>query len=269
MKRFQKMMLVINPHKFWNNLRATFFLLGLGVILSMSFLLKSQVPFDTALFANSNVHAPSDVQQMEQAYATYPANAFSVESAQSDESLLWNPNAHMGTPFLAVWITRCLSPFTLPFYFLSLSSALAISVLLKLWVAGLAAFYTARKLGYSALLSVLCAVAFQCSHALLAQPTAPFSDALPWVPLLFLFAERMYLRQAQYWPVGALTIALMLLSGDWVATVCCVGVFTLYVVIHEIMYPHGEKYRLSVLSVLVSIVVGMGFVALQLLPYLD
>lgn len=262
-------MVVTNPHKFWLNVKATVFLLFMGVLLSLPFILGNQVPFDTGLLTTNQALSTADYHQIDQAYTTYPSYAFMVEASQSDESLLWNPNAHMGTPFLAAWTTRCFSPFSLPFYFMSLSAGLALSVLLKLWVAGLAAFYTTRKLGYSALLSVLCAVGFQCSHVFLAQATAPFSDALPWVPFLFLFAERMYLRQARYWPVGALTLGLMLLSGDWVATLACLIVFTLYVVIHELMYSHGKGYFLTVCGFLLSIVVGVCLITQQLLPYLQ
>jgi hypothetical protein len=141
-------MSVTNPHKFWPNIQAASFLLVLGLVLSMPFLMRSQVPFDTSLLTTKQSSATSDFHQIEQAYAIYPAYAFISDTVQSGDSLLWNPNAHSGTPFLAAWSTRCYSPFSAPFYFFSLPMALALSVLLKFWISGLTAFYTARKLGY-------------------------------------------------------------------------------------------------------------------------
>ena len=261
-------MAITNPHKFWHNVKASAVLIVLGLMLSLPYLLQSQVPLDTELLTSNTVTSTGDYHQIEQAYSVYPAFAFIADTAQSKDSLLWNPDAQMGTPFLAAWTTRCYSPFTAPFYFLALPLALGVSVLLKLWVAGIAAFYTARKLGYAPLLSLLCAVAFQCSHALLAQPIEPFSDVVPWVPLLFLFAERMYLRQARYWPVGAVIIALMLLSGDWVATTCCIATMFVYIVIHELMYPFRKGYLITGSAFLLSLAVGLALVTQQLLPYL-
>ena len=237
------------------------FILLVGLLFCVSLGLGKQVPLD--LFADTYHGTALSNSYLE-------SFSFISDSFRNRESLLWNPDdATGGAPFLADWGNRAYSPFSLPFYVLDLYPAILLSVLLKLWVAGLAAYYTARKLGYAPILSLLCAQTFQASHYLFAQPLEPFSDALPWIPLLFLYAERLYLKQARYWPVGAVIIALMLLSGDWMATFCSVLVMVGYIAIHQFAHPHEKGLHLPMLAMAASVVAALGLVAIQLVPYLD
>lgn len=198
----------------------------------------------------------------------YNAYDFISTSSSTDQSILWNPNDSMGTPFLANQKNRAFSPFTLPFYLFSTYTAILLSILLKSFVAGCAAYYTARKLGYSTILCLMCAHAFQFSHYLLAQPLDPVSDALPWTPLLFLYAERLYLKQARYWPVGAVIIALMLLSGDGTAVTCAILAMITYLIINQKMHPHARGILLPLTAMLASIILGTALAAIQLIPHI-
>ena len=79
----------------------------------------------------------------------YGAFRFLSDTVRNGDSLLWNPGQFAGVPFLAQWWTRCLSPFSLPFYVFDLQMAFAVSTLLKLVVAGWLAYYVVRMLGLS------------------------------------------------------------------------------------------------------------------------
>ncbi|MFP6581366.1 MAG: hypothetical protein VCD00_02285 [Candidatus Hydrogenedentota bacterium] len=203
------------------------------------------------------------------ASSVYPGYAFIAQTAATNQSVLWNPYEYMGTPFMAAWKTRCFSPFTIPFYLFSLPMALGLSILLKSCVAGFCAYYATRKLGYTQWFSLVCAFTFQLGYGLVSQPLDPLSDALPWVPLLFLFSERAYLKQLRYWPTGAITLALMLLSGDSIATLCTLAVFLIYALVNQFMYPHQKGYAVTILTFAVASFFAIGLAAVQLIPYLD
>lgn len=203
------------------------------------------------------------------AASVYPGYAFISQTAATNQSVLWNPYEYMGTPYMAAWKTRCFSPFTIPFYLFSLQMALGLSILLKSCVAGFCAYYATRKLGYTQWFSLVCAFTFQLGYGLVSQPLDPVSDALPWVPLLFLFSERAYLKQLRYWPTGAVTLALMLLSGDWIATLCTLTVFLIYALLNQFLYPHQKGYAIPIVTFALASVFAIGLAAFQLIPYFD
>ena len=60
--------------------------------------------------------------------------------------LLWYSNEGGGIPFYTLWRTRCLSPFSIPFYLLPFHTALIVSVIAKFMVAGLCAYVAARAM---------------------------------------------------------------------------------------------------------------------------
>ena len=182
-----------------------------------------RVPFATqsALFQTpweaerpEGMPRPFDEQEQLQASRYYPWYVYLTAAASGEGSLLWNPLEGCGQPFLAVWRTRCLSPFSLPFYAFPVDTAITLSVLLKLFVAGLAAYYVGRKFGLRPGLALSAAVAFQLSGHVYLWLGWPMSDVMPWLPLLALSTERLAIGQARYWTIGAIVTALMALGGD-------------------------------------------------------
>lgn len=264
-----------NLKRFRPDLASLLFITLAGLIVAAPTLSGSSLPLDLAALPPVGELEPPvaldsdtlDFYGRTHTSKVYPAYAFIAHSAARGDSVLWNPMEYMGTPFLAAWKTRCLSPFSIPFYFLSLHAAFGISILLKSCVAGFCAYYTTRKLGYTPWFGVVCAYTFQIGYALVAQPLDPIADALPWVPLLFLFAERAYLKQTRYWPVGAVTIALMLLSGDWVATLCCLLVFISYTLVNQSLYPHEKGYAIPLITFALATIAAVGLIGIQLFPY--
>ncbi|HEO70941.1 MAG TPA: hypothetical protein ENN80_06720, partial [Candidatus Hydrogenedentes bacterium] len=166
----------------------------------------------------------------------YPWYAALHASAQQGEWPLWNPYEGCGMPLLALWRTRSLSPFSIPFYLAGEAvDALRLSALLKLLVAGLCAFYAGRRLGYQAPFALLLGVCWQLSAPLLAGISSPMADVLPWLPLWVVFVERVVVGQARYWPFGAVVLGLMLLGGDPESVVAVLVLSLLFVTVRLLL----------------------------------
>ena len=144
---------------------------------------------------------------------TYPWCAFLHHAASARDSVLWNPNEGFGAPFFAVWRTRVLSPFSIPFYLMPLIVALRVSILLKILVAGWCAYYAARRFGLKPALALFVGVAFEFSAPVLLWSSLGVGDVLPWLPLLLLAAERLMLGDLRSWPQLTGVFALMGLGG--------------------------------------------------------
>ncbi len=149
----------------------------------------------------------------------YASFRFLSDTVHSGDSLLWDPGRQAGVPFLAQWWTRCLSPFSLPFYLFGMQGAYAVSTFLKLLTAGWLAYYVVVVLGQARGFALLVGISQQLGGFLLLSLHHPVSDVMPWIPLLFLYAERLAIGQGRYWPIGALVGGLMLLSGDPIAAI--------------------------------------------------
>lgn len=205
----------------------------------------------------------------EQAQRYYPWFVF-LASTEHVGDILWNPLDYAGQPFLAIWRTRCLSPFSVPFYVGDAPTALFVSVFLKLWVAGCCAFFAARRFGMPPALSMIPVVAFQLSGPLLLWSVLPISDVLPWLPLLIVFAERLALGQYRAWPGGAAVIGLMLLGGEPEALAVVLILAILYFALRTLREWRGiTGTGVSLLSLGAAIALAHGIASVQLLPYME
>jgi len=199
----------------------------------------------------------------------YPERHFLHQAVHEGESLLWNPSEGLGMPYYALWRTRVLSPFSLPFYFLALNTAIVASMLLKLLVAGGCAFYAARRLGFPAAMALLIALAFQMSGPVYLWAGLPMSDVVPWLPLLFLCMERLALGQVRAWAGGAVIIALMALGGD-PESLTGVLLFALAYLWMRRLRDHSQTQVPAALTGLaLATAGGLALTAVQLLPYFE
>ncbi|MFA6245120.1 MAG: YfhO family protein, partial [Candidatus Hydrogenedentales bacterium] len=220
--------------------------------------------------ARPSVAMPIDDAHMNlMAQRIYPWYAH-MESATGYKDLLWNPLESCGLPFMALWRTRCLSPFSLPFYFLDILVALQISVLAKLLVAGFCAFYAARRLGFARPIALFVALSFQMSGHLALWCAYPISDVIPWLPLVILFCERLALNHPRVWSRGALAFALMLLGGD-PETLAAVLLFSVvYLALRFTMDLRPVRDWFSPVTVFaISLTLAVGLAAIQILPFIE
>lgn len=189
---------------------------------------------------------------------------------RGEASLFWNPLEGAGMPFLAVWQTRALSPFSIPFYLLPPITAFFWSTLLKLLVAGWCAYYVARRYAFSTPFALLIALQFQLGGAVYLLWDLPVSDVTPWLPLVLMLAERLALGHARAWASGTVTLALMLLGGDPAAFSGALLAAGLFLGARLIT---SRSPRRTVLGsgglLLVAVLLAFGLAGVQVLPHIE
>lgn len=185
-------------------------------------------------------------------------------------SLIWSPQEGCGMPFFGEWRTACLSPFSVPFYLLPFGVALYVSVLAKLILAGLTAFYAARKLGFGPPVALLVGVTFEFSGHVFLQCAEPISDVAPFLPLLFLTVERLALTQWDHWPVGAAIFAMMAYGGEPEAVAGAILFILLYLVARTLLYRVSARTAVRTLGITFAfLVAGIVVSALQIAPFIE
>lgn len=265
---------------FFENAICVLVLIALAGLACGPFLFGNQVPLaaQNILFEPPWEEArPHDLAPHAQGLAEshalryYPWYAVLNESARHGALPLWNPYEGCGLPLLALWRSRCLSPFSIPFYFMPTPNrALEVSVLLKLIVAGLCAFYAARKFGFAPPLALLVGVAFEFSGPVFLWMAWPMADIVPWLPLWLVFAERLVLGQARYWPYGAIVVALMTLGGDPEALSAAILFAVLFMLARVVLARKRPRTApASTCALVVAVALGLTLAGVQLAPYLE
>ena len=211
---------------------------------------------------------PGDPLSTWQLSTSWPAYQFINAHRHDLGALFWNPGAGLGQPFLANVQNRCLSPFTLPFYLFGLHTAWALSLWMKLAVAGCAAFYVARRYGFTAGFALAVALIFQWSGPVFRWGVEPMGDIVPWFPLLLLAADRLLIGQFKAWPKLAGIVALMALGGDLRATAMLLGVTLAYMLLRRTRDRHHVHLGPALSGYALGLAVGLGLAAPQLLPYM-
>lgn len=250
--------------------------LALMAVVSLApVLFFDRIPVDTTPLANFPPWE-SAFDQRDPAGDLGPALRYDIPNYQfianedlKDRGLLWNPLEYGGMPFFAAWRTRCLSPFTAPFYLFSFDNGVKMSLLLKLVVAGFVAFIAARRLGLTAPFSLMVALAFQLSAHLTLYPLSPSSDVLVWFPLFFVFLERLALGHLAHWATGAATVALMILGGspETLAGVLFLGL--VYLSVRLALRRDRIRPLPSLLAYAGTVGIAAVVTAIQLLPFLE
>ncbi|MBN2311791.1 MAG: YfhO family protein [Candidatus Hydrogenedentes bacterium] len=225
----------------------------------------------------ADVAAVEDPQPSATARRLYPWFVFLHDTVQRGDSLLWNPCEACGLPFLALWRSRCLSPFSIPFYLLPPPTALQLAALLKVLAAGLCGFYVARRLGFALPIALFVGLCLELSGPILLWIDWPLADAVVWLPFLVLFADRVATAQFRTWPLGALVFCLMLLGGDPETAVAAFVYAGLYIAFRHLFATARQApghRRLAGIARPVGVLAltaaaGLALCALQVIPYLE
>jgi hypothetical protein len=199
-----------------------------------------------------------------------PWYGFLHASRVQGELPLWRPGANGGLPFFALWESRCLSPFSLPFYLLPPLHALSIAFFLRLIAASWCAYFACRRLGFSPLLAVFGGVSWGLSPMMILWHGYPAADVLPFFPLLVVFVERQMLGQGRFWALGALFLALSAFGGD-LKMLAAMLLFLALVVLVRLVANRSAHVRnaWSYSGLAMAIIFALGLISVQGLPYLQ
>lgn len=222
-------------------------------------------PWESA--APAGTAPASDPLSAWQLTTAWPAYQYISENRAQPAALWWNPDTGLGQPFLADVRNRCLSFFTIPFYLFDLPLAWALSLWLKLAVAGWAAYYGARRYGFTAGFALIVALVYQWSGPVFHWVAEPMGDILPWFPLLLLAVDRLLIGQFRAWPKAAIAVALMALGGDVRLVAGLIGALLLYMALRRARDSHHVHLGAALPGFALGVAAGLGLATPQLIPY--
>lgn len=107
---------------------------------------------------------------------------------------LWNPYAGCGVPHLANGQSAIFDPFNLPIHFGPMPAALGLVAALRLWFAGVGAFFLARAWGLNVWGRWFAGLAFPFCGFLVVWLLYPVTPAAIWLPWILLATDRAVSR---------------------------------------------------------------------------
>ncbi len=248
------------------------------VLMSAPAVMRGDLLFNTDMLTTrtpwQEARLPGAETAFEESYAPlierhYPWFSFLNRAGLARELPLWNPYEGLGAPFLALWRTRALSPFSIPLYLLPLHAALGVSLFLKLCAAGLFAYYAARRFHFTPPFALFIAVTFQWSGPLLIGHWRPASDVLPWFPLMLVCLHRLAAGAYRVWPYIALLTGLMIMGGDPETTYAILAVSLLAIVMYGLRSYQAAHIPGAAAVLFLGAALGAALAAVQLVPYFE
>lgn len=197
------------------------------------------------------------------------AAAFISNAAATGESVLWNPADNLGFPFYADWRNRVYAPFNALLRLIQISWAIRLGLLAKVILAGWAAYYAARRIGFQPPFAILFAAAFQHSPPFMLWLDHPLTDAAPLLPLFFLLTERLAVGHTGIWPIGALLFGLAFLGGGLFVPLIIAAFFGVYLSARAFITRKQYPPLQAVGAFAASVFAGLAFSGIQLVPYLE
>jgi hypothetical protein len=187
---------------------------------------------------------------------------------------LWNPYIMGGRPFLANAQAAIFSPFTAPVYLLSLSKALAVMAMLKLFVAAFGTFMLGRALGMRFGGALLAGTAFAFGTFFVAWLGWPLTNIFPLLPWLLLLTEMVVRRPGPLPAAGlAVVVALAFFGGHpettFHAIVASVVYFGFRLLLQRVRStPNGAGFTRTGLVFGLALLGGAAVAALMVIPLL-
>lgn len=207
-------------------------------------------------------------------YQFYYWRKLGFEALAGGELPLWNPYLYSGTPFIAGMQSAIFYPLNVIYLVLPVATAINVSIIVHLFLAGAFTYLLARVYGLGPLPSAFAGVTFMFSgpYVLNIYPGHLSNlNTIPWTPLLFVWVElSLRRRPLRYALLGACTLALQLLAGHaqyvFYGGLAVVLRYLVHVALHLRGAERGVQLRRAALSFGVVFGVGALLTALQLLP---
>ena len=220
---------------------------------------------------------PSNGLMMDALIFTLPARIYNAEMLRAGEIPFWNPRVFAGYPHLALIQNNVLYPLSTLFDLIEPVAGMGYSILLHLALAGCLMFAFLRARGLDDGAAFLGAAAFELNGMFLIRVSAPsyvFSGT--WLPLMLLGAMRVArtgeLRRG--WPLLLATAASVLGGHPQITSLCLTmaGTFLLVETIATADARGGSlaaRLGLSVAAFAALVVLAVGLVAYQVVPFLE
>lgn len=222
-------------------------------------------------------HAPPGFDRLENVLLYDPVMAFRPDACLVQASLragewpLWNSMELGGLPLLANCQSAVFLPTTLLLLVFDVDTATTLFILIKLWACGMAAYISARMLGFDRWPSRFFSIAWGFSCTCVVWLYWPVSTVTVWAPLLLTGSDLIAQSRLRR---GFFTLALsgaMILFAGHPETAFAFGLYiALYFVTRLIgEYRHGGAVVRPTLVYGTAWLLALGAYASQLLPFLE
>ena len=184
---------------------------------------------------------------------------------------LWNPHILGGRPYLANLQSAVFSPFSVPAYVLPFWHSLAVTQMMKLFVAAFGTFVLARSLGMRFAGALLAGTVFGFSQAMVDWVSWPLASIWSLLPWLLLLADRVIRRPGSLEIAGlSLLVALAIFGGHPEATADVVGAAVAWFVFRLLRHTHEwRSIGRRVLAFGIALAAGTCLAAIVLVPFLE
>jgi len=199
----------------------------------------------------------------------FPSLALLGQSITNGEFPLWNSYEALGAPLLGVWKSRALSPFSIPFYVIGPRKALTVSIFFKLLLAGICAWWVARRFGFRPPIAFMAGALYQVCAPVFAYRLDPVSDGFVWFPLLAWNANQLLTAHPRSWRATALTFTLIGLGGSPELLVASLICFSAMLVAYRLRVRGLDHFTTASAGFLLAVVFAGGMLAVQILPYVE
>ncbi len=200
-----------------------------------------------------------------------PWYRISSEAIRSGAWPLWNPYEFAGMPLLANYQSAVLYPPRLLHVFLDVDLATTLFILLKLWLAGMAAYLCARVMRLGRPAACFCSAGWMLASYNLIWCNWCLPDLSPWLAVLVMGSEFLFTgRYRRGFFVTALGGSLLLLAGHPVTAFTMTLGLTAYFVFRLAL---ERRWRGALVQPLAhwagAWALALGVCAAQLLPFLE
>lgn len=190
---------------------------------------------------------------------------------------LWNPYMFSGMPFLADPSSSMFYPLNLLFLIIPIGYAFSYLFVLDIFLIGLFTYFFAKTIKLDNFSSFISALVFMFSGTVIYRIYAGhlyILDAIVWLPLLFLaFEYILKTKKIIFAILGGIPIALMVFAGHSQFTYYNL-LFSLCYFLIRILFIYKENKNIFpilklIFYVSLSLLIGIGLSAIQLLPSLE
>jgi len=204
----------------------------------------------------------------------YPYRFFAATHLSEGTFPFWNPYIFAGMPFFADIQSAVLYPFNLlliPFVHGGYLSPVVVEwvAIFHFLLAGIFMYFFIRTLGLGKHASILGGIIFMfCGFFVTHGSNINLIEASIWIPLLFLFVERIFRsRKTRDGIVGGFILGLSILAGYPQAVMFMGYALLLYILFRLISYTRAKERVTAIIWPLLLVpIIGFGLSAVQIMP---
>lgn len=206
----------------------------------------------------------------------YPWRLFLQQSLRQGHLPLWNPANNGGQPFVGNAQSAVFDPLQLITLWLPLAPSVGVTILLRLWVAGLGVYLLGRKLGLQKAGATLAMITFAFSGPLVGWAGYPLASVICWLPLLLWLTEETLAQKRVFNKLGealltSLVIGVQFLGGHPETSFIVLLIWGIYLLYRTLLLYGWQWAQLGRiwLGMTVVALLGLLLASIQLFPFLE